>query len=68
MYYRVIEVGKNIQKQELILNGPIVEVIKFAKQFNIFQNSDNKMYQKWCNLIKQRLDKEGLDYETVRPE
>lgn len=68
MHFKKIDVDKNLRKQEFIQSGNINEVIDFAKTFNIFQDSTNKMYQHWCTLIKQRLDKEGLSHETVRPE
>ena len=42
--------------------------IKWAKQYNIFQESNSKVYDYVCNLIKERLDSEGLDYEIVRPD
>jgi hypothetical protein len=53
---------------DLVDNGPIDEVISFAKQYNIFQVSRSSVYTNLCNKIKARLDREGLPYETVRPE
>lgn len=49
-------------------NSDLSEFIKFAKSYNIFQSSGTKFYQEMCARIKERLDREGLDYETVRPE
>jgi hypothetical protein len=56
---------KNI---ELIENGNIQDVIIYAKQYDIFQPNGTKFYKMMCDKIKARLDREGLDYETVRPE
>jgi len=51
------------------VNEPDIDkFIQFAKLYNIFQESNSKFYDKMCYLIKQRLDREGLSYETVRPE
>lgn len=51
-----------------INNLDINEFITFAKKYNIYQQSNSKFYDLVCNKIKERLDKEGLDYEIVRPE
>jgi hypothetical protein len=53
---------------KLIDDGSIDEFIVFAKKYNIFQPNGTKFYQSMCDKIKARLDREGLDYETVRPE
>lgn len=42
--------------------------IAWAKSYNIFQQSNSKVYDKVCDAIKERLDNEGLDYEIVRPD
>ena len=55
-------------KLSFIDNAPLQEFIDFAKNYNIFQNSNNKVYQIFCDKIKKRLDREGLSYETVRPD
>lgn len=44
------------------------DFITFAKNYNIFQESNSKVYDIVCEKIKARLDREGLDYEIVRPE
>jgi predicted house-cleaning noncanonical NTP pyrophosphatase (MazG superfamily) len=53
---------------EIINNSTKQEFIDFAKKYNIFQESKSKVYDEVCNKIKARLDREGLDYEIVRPE
>lgn len=53
---------------DTIDNGPIDEFIEFAKNYNIFQQSNNKFYKMMCDKIKTRLDKEGLDYNIVKVE
>jgi hypothetical protein len=57
-----------VQHMENIANGDLKEVIAFAKSYNIFQTGGTKFYKAMCDQIKQRLDKEGLSYEIVRPE
>lgn len=42
--------------------------INFAKRYNIFQMNGTKFYNEMCEKIKIRLDREGLAYDTVRPE
>ena len=49
-------------------NLPKDEFIAFAKKYNIFKISRSKFYDFICTKIKARLDREGLDYEIVRPE
>jgi len=53
---------------DMIENGTTQDFIVFAKSYNIFQMGGTKFYQMMCDKIKERLDKEGLSYETVRPE
>lgn len=53
---------------DLINEGEMSQFIEFAKSFNIFQNSTHKGYNAICDLIKARLDREGLSYDIVRPE
>jgi len=62
--------GEEILKkyEKIISEGTIEEFISFAKKYNIFQVSRSKRYTKMCDMIKARLDREGLDYEIVRPE
>lgn len=52
----------------IIENGTKEEFLSFAKTYNIFQVPRTKIYKEMCDKIKARLDREGLDYETVRPE
>jgi len=55
-------------KIDLIKSGPIDEMIEYAKKhYDIFTPNSGKFYQEMCELIKQRLDKEGLSHEVVRP-
>lgn len=49
-------------------NGNIDEVIEFAKKENIWADKINRYEQTKVLKIKERLDKEGLNYEIVRPE
>lgn len=53
---------------EIINNSTKEEFIDFAKKYNIFQESNSKVYDNVCNKIKQRLDREGLSHDIVRPE
>lgn len=53
---------------DFINNKPTNEFIEFAKKYNIFQDSKSKYVQHICNCIKERLDREGLSYDIVRPE
>lgn len=52
----------------IIENGTMQEFVTFAKSYNIFQTPRTKIYKEMCDKIKQRLDREGLSYETVRPD
>jgi hypothetical protein len=61
-------VNKLNEFNDIIENKPLDEFIPFAKRYNIFQENGTKFYQSMCDKIKARLDREGLDYETVRPE
>jgi len=63
---QLIDYSEQINK--IINNGTSEEFINFAKSYNIFQVSRSKRYTEICNQIKQRLDKEGLDHEVVRPD
>lgn len=51
----------------IIDNAPVEEFIEFAKQYDIFQNSSNAFYQHICTKIKERLAKENLTENAVRP-
>lgn len=65
---RVIHINYHQERLNFIDNNPIQEVIDFAKAYNIFQSGGTKIYKDVCDKIKQRLDREGLTYETVRPD
>lgn len=54
--------------KKIIDEGTTDEFISFAKGYNIFQVPRSKVYTKMVDRIKARLDREGLDYEIVRPE
>lgn len=51
----------------LIDNGDLDKFIEFAKQYNIFQEANSKFYTDMCERIKQRLTKEQLSIDAVRP-
>jgi len=58
-----------INFDEKINDPDIHNFIVFAKQYNIFHPEPHaKLYIETCDKIKARLDREGLSYETVRPE
>lgn len=44
------------------------DFIIFAKSYNIFQPNGTSFYRMMCDKIKARCDREGLDYDTIRPE
>lgn len=48
--------------------GNIHEVIEYAKKENIFADKINTWQRCVVERIKQRLDREGLEYDIVRPE
>lgn len=52
----------------IISSGTTEEFIAFAKTYNIFQESRSKVYDKICNLIKERMDKQNLSYDLIKPE
>lgn len=53
---------------ELIEYGPLDDFISWAKEYNIFQSSTNKFYLSICQKVKDRLQKENLSLDIVRPE
>ena len=55
------------ERIDLIQSGNLDDFIEYAKTYNIFQDSNSKIYTDICNEIKARLDKEGLSYDSVRP-
>lgn len=52
----------------MIDRGDINEVIEFAKQENIFADKVNRYQKRAVQKIKDRLEKEGLSLEIVRPD
>lgn len=61
-------ISKHNENLNIIDNGELSIFIAFAKKYNIFKQSNSKFYDMMCDKIKARLDREGLDYEIVRPE
>lgn len=59
--------NKNQEMIETIEQGTLADFIKLAKEYNIFQESKNKFYLSMCEKIKQRLKKENLTEDAVRP-
>lgn len=70
MVTEIVHDGENIVEQwvNVIENGSKNDFIAFAKQYNIFQTPRSKIYILICDKIKARLDREGLPYDTVRPD
>lgn len=66
--YKVINLDITKQQFDFIENSNLEDFIIFAKKYNIFQESRSKIYDEYCTKIKARLDREGLAYDTVRPE
>lgn len=44
------------------------DFIQFAKNYNIFQPNGTAFYRMMCDKIKARCDREGLDYNIVKPD
>lgn len=65
---KIINLNSYTDKINLIENSTKEDFITFAKQYNIFQQSNSKIYDEMCDKIKARLDREGLSYDIVRPE
>lgn len=65
---KIINLNLGQEMIDKIENLPVDEFIKFAKDYNIFQVSNSKSYDRYCDMIKARLEREGLSVETVRPE
>lgn len=53
---------------ELCENGPLDDFLIWAKEYNIFQVSRSTLYDEMCEKIRTRMNKEGLDPETLRTE
>jgi len=54
------------QRQRIISQGTVEELIALAKEFNIHQVSTNKWYSTMCNQIKRKLEYYGVNPESVR--
>jgi hypothetical protein len=52
----------------LIDNGPIKEVIEYAKKERLYIQQINTWQRCYFERIKERLQREGLGLETIRPE
>ena len=50
----------------LIAIGPLEEFITFAKEYNIFQESNSRFYDETCAKIRERLSKEGLSEDSLK--
>lgn len=58
---------KKMQEIELLIaNGPINDVINYAKEYDIHQVDGTSRYFEQVNKIKNRLVAEGIDPETIR--
>lgn len=44
------------------------EFIKWAKSYNIFQNSSNQFYKIVCEKIKEKCQKENINIDLIKPE
>jgi hypothetical protein len=53
---------------DIISNGSTEDFINFAKTYNIFQESRSKVYDRICNLIRERMIKENLSYDLIKSE
>lgn len=53
---------------KMIDSGDIDEVIAFAKQQDIFAEKINRYQKTVVSKVKQRLEKEGLNLEIVKPD
>lgn len=51
---------------ELIENGDVNTFIEFAKDYNIFQESNSKFYTQMCQRIRDRLNRENLNEDILR--
>jgi len=54
-----------LQIQDTIQNGTIEEVIAFAKEYNIHQESTNEYYLSNIQKIKARLAENAIDWQTI---
>jgi hypothetical protein len=56
------------ERERIINEGTVDEVINFAKQYNIHQEGGVSIYVQTVNRIKTKLIELGIDPETVRSE
>lgn len=62
----VPEIEKILNEQERIMtSGTQDEIIKFAREYNINQNSQNPFYLENVNKIITRLNYYGIDPATI---
>ena len=59
LFYRILK---------LIDEGNIDEVISYAKKENLYNQQINTGQRCFLERINQRLDKEGLSHDIIRPE
>jgi hypothetical protein len=55
-----------IEMFELIDTGDLNKFIEFAKNYNIFQESNSKFYTQMCQRIRDRLNRENLNEDILR--
>ena len=55
-----------IEMFELIDTGDLNKFIEFAKDYNIFQESNSKFYTQMCQRIRDRLNRENLNEDILR--
>lgn len=60
------QIVKNFDK--IIFDSSLDEFIDFAKNYNIFQQSDNKFYLDNCKKIRERLVQENLSENIIKSE
>jgi len=54
---------------ETIDNSPLDDFISFAKQYDLSViRPEGTFYNYICTKIKERLDREGLSHDIIRPE
>jgi hypothetical protein len=56
------------ERERIINEGTVDELIDFAKKYNIHQEGGISIYVQTVNRIKTRLIELGIDPETVRSE
>ena len=62
----IVEIHNRIKfVEDTITNGTIQEVIDFAKEYDIHQDSTNEYYLSNVEKIKARLAENNIDWETI---